>query len=143
MNADIDRHLESLEAIAMQLLRDIGELRRDVGELTARAGPAGNPPIHAEVLDRLVEQLGNTVAAQAVVRSYIDALPARIIAVSVSDDGVCGDRSCGATTELRLASELVGATAMVDWCCERDGEPPITTTLEGLERWLVSLRDDG
>lgn len=138
MSADVYRHLERLERVVAQLREDIGEL----GDPTLGAGKAERRSVEVEVLDRLVDLLGAD-ASQQVVRLYIDSLPARIIAVVASGEASCGARSQGASIELRLASELVGAMAMADWCCERDGEPPMTITLHELQQWLLGVDDGG
>jgi hypothetical protein len=137
VSADVRRHLERLERIVSQLREDIGEL----GEPTRGAGRAERRSVEVKVLDRLVDLLG-AVASQQVVRLYIDSLPARIISVVASGEASCGARAQGASIELRLASELVGAMAMADWCRVRDGEPPMTGTLDELQRWLLGV-DDG
>lgn len=136
MSKDLGEQLGGLEQAVVQLLGEVAQLRRALRCGASGDSPADAPVVDPQVLDRLVDQLGSNAVARAVVESYVDALPSRLIAVSVGPDGP------GAATELRLASELVGASALAIWCRNRCGEPPMTTTLEGLERWLLDLGDD-
>lgn len=136
MSEVLGEQIGALERAVVQLLGEVAQLRCEIQCGASGGSPADASVVDPQVLGRLVDQLGSNVVARAVVESYVDALPGRLIAVSVGPD------ESGAATELRLASELVGASALARWCQDRRGEPPMTTTLEGLERWLLNLGDD-
>lgn len=135
MSEALGEQIGALERAVVQLLGEVARLRREIQSGASGGRSVDAPVVDPQVLGRLVDQLGSNTVARAVVESYVDALPGRLIAVSVGPD------ESGAATELRLASELVGASALAIWCRDRRGEPPMTTTIEGLERWLLELGD--
>lgn len=135
--SDINEHIGDLERAVTLLLGEVSRLRRDLHGGIAAIRPPDGPTVDVEVLTQLVDQLGGNAAARAVVQSYIDALPGRLISVCASQE-----QTCAATTALRLASDLVGATALATWCVDRHGEPPVAATVEQLDRWLQGLGDD-
>jgi len=149
LTADLDRAVRRASELTAELADVLRTIRQAGSDGDRHPGPeAPAVTVDQAVLEQLANDLGGTEEVATLVNGYamgLDARARQYLAGCAQGDDVLGQRLF---RDLRSSSELVGATAIVEWCGRRSrGEAAhdaelltlVEQTRRSLTVWRLSL----